>query len=703
MTKIYALDVGTRNVVLLSAEKTEENKIKINHVLSKEHETRAMEDGQIHDISKVAQVVSSLKKEMEEITKETIEEVAVAVAGRNLVTSIGKMSKDFNITYELKEDDIKAVELGAIQKAMENLNADSSEYHCVGYTVSDYILDSISLKNPLYQKGAKLEVEILATFLPKMVIDSMYTMIKKADLKVQSLTLEPIAAINVVIPEDMRKLNIALVDIGAGTSDIAITKNGKIIGYGMVPMAGDEVSEKIEQEYLLEFNVAERLKKDLLNKETSVSYEDILGFQMEVPKSEILEKIDSSLEELSTAIASKIAEVNEAPPQAVILIGGGSLIPNLKEKIAEKISLVAGRVAVRGTEAIKNLIDSTESLKTAEFVTPIGIANMAFDKKGFNVLELTINNESHRIFSFQKELSLMEALLATGIGTKTLYSKPGNPLTYEINNKLFIEKGELGKVSTIKINSHNKSLESIVKNGDIIEIIKNRDGRDAILFGKDLIQKHSKIKLTIDGKEIEFYNKLYKNKILVDDEYKVKDRDSFEVEESKLSEFQELKTFKKLRFTLNGKEHNIEIPIKEIYKDGILVSSKEAIANGSVYTSKIINDTKLKVKDIIDTSIVQEKFQVNVNDFTIEFKDVQTEIYINGQKSNIDEEIKTNDLIEVKIPEEKRPIVSDIFKYYNPQELLEQKHGFLTIELNGEKGEFTSPLNHNDSINFIYK
>lgn len=703
MTKIYALDVGTRNVVLLCAEKTKENKIKINHVLSREHETRAMEDGQIHDISKVSQVVSSLKKDMEDLCKEEIEQVAVAVAGRNLITSTGKNSKEFNITYEIKEDDIRAVELDAIQIAMENLEADSSEYHCVGYTVSEYILDGISLKNPLYQKGANLEVEILATFLPKMVIDSMYTMVKKSGLKVQSLTLEPIAAINVVIPEDMRKLNIALVDIGAGTSDIAITKNGRIIGYGMVPMAGDEISEKIEQEYLLEFNTAERLKKDLLNKESYVSYEDILGMQMDVPKSEVLEKIEPSLDDLSSAIASKISKVNESAPQAIILIGGGSLIPSLKEKIAEKISLVAGRVAVRGTEAIKNLIDSTDSLKTAEFVTPIGIANMAFDKKGFNVLELTINNESHRIFSFQKEISLMDALISTGIGTKLLYSKPGNPITYEINNKLFIEKGELGKASTIKINSQHKSLDSIVSNGDFIEIVKNRDGRDATLFGKDLIEKHCKIKFMLNEKEIEFYNKIYKDEKLVNDEYKVKDRDTFKVEEAKLEDFQDLQSFEKITFTLNGKKHNIDIPIREIYKNGSLASNKEIILNGSTYESKLIRESSLKIKDIIDISNIQEKFQVNVNNSIIEFKDIKEEIYINGQRSHLDHEIKNNDIIEVKIPEDKRPIVSDIFKYYNPQDLLEKQQGFLSIELNGKKGEFTSPLNHNDNINFVYK
>ena len=81
----------------------------------------------------------------------------------------------------------------------------------------------------------------------------------------EALTLEPIAAINVLIPPSMRRLNVALVDIGAGTSDIAITDSGTVIAYGMVPIAGDEVTEAISDQYLLDFPMAEKAKRELIN------------------------------------------------------------------------------------------------------------------------------------------------------------------------------------------------------------------------------------------------------------------------------------------------------------------------------------------------------------------------------------------------------------------------------------------------------
>jgi len=88
--------------------------------------------------------------------------------------------------------------------------------------VVNYFLDQEKIDILADQKGYEIGVEIIATFLPRIVLESMFTVLKKTGLEVSSLTLEPIAAINAIIPPDMRRLNLALVDIGAGTSDIAL-------------------------------------------------------------------------------------------------------------------------------------------------------------------------------------------------------------------------------------------------------------------------------------------------------------------------------------------------------------------------------------------------------------------------------------------------------------------------------------------------
>ena len=113
----------------------------------------------------------------------------------------------------------------------------------MGYSTVKFFLNDevfISLEG---HKANKIGEDIIVTFLPEDVVDGLYAAVGQAGLSVANMTLEPIAAINVAIPENYRMLNIALVDVGAGTSDISITRDGSIIAYGMIPHAGDELTE----------------------------------------------------------------------------------------------------------------------------------------------------------------------------------------------------------------------------------------------------------------------------------------------------------------------------------------------------------------------------------------------------------------------------------------------------------------------------
>lgn len=98
----------------------------------------------------------------------------------------------------------------------------SVNYYCVGYSVLSYQLDGDEIGSLVDQSGLLASVEVIATFLPKVVVESLLAALNRSGLELEALTLEPIAAINVLIPPTMRRLNVALVDIGAGTSDIAI-------------------------------------------------------------------------------------------------------------------------------------------------------------------------------------------------------------------------------------------------------------------------------------------------------------------------------------------------------------------------------------------------------------------------------------------------------------------------------------------------
>lgn len=708
MDTVFALDVGTRNVVGILT-KMNGDKIEISHMEIMEHETRAMEDGQIHDIAKVSNVSEAVKNKLEEKSGEKIDKVAVAVAGRTLVSQRGSAQKELNIKEEVTEEDVLAIELQAIQNSMLQLDDKfHKEFHCVGYTVCGYKLDGVSIKNPLLQKGVSLEVEILATFLPKIVVDSMFTMVKRVGLEIVNLTLEPIAAISVVIPEDMRKLNLALVDIGAGTSDIALTDNGQIIGYEMVPMAGDEVTEKLASEYILEFSEAEKVKRELLKPKESVKFTDILGMEYEVEKSQIVEKLESTIELLAEKIVEKIAELNGKPTQAVMLIGGGSLIPLLKEKIAEKMGIVAARVAVRGTEVIKQMDDKTGLLKTAEFVTVVGIANMAFKGRDFKIVSVTVEGITNRILSFKNKITVMDALLSSGVDMKSLYSKNGNPLTIKINGKLEIIKGEMGKLAVIKVNGEPKGLDDEIADEAEIVIQRQRDGRDAVCKIEDITRRYRYIKVEVDGKIEEIKPRYTVNGKFEKWGYIVKDRDEITITEKFylkdiLKGKSELE--RKLSFKINGTPFDIVVPLADVRRNGEKIGLNDEIFYKDKITFAKSEGSEPKIKDVAELgsySDFAEEIKVIVNNKEVNFGIIKTKILKNGKESIEDEKIQNGDNIEIKSSEEQMPIVSDVFKFYTAEELLEKRGGMLKIEVNGKSAEFTTRLRNRDKVNLYY-
>ncbi|HBT25504.1 MAG TPA: cell division protein FtsA, partial [Pseudothermotoga sp.] len=227
---IFALDVGTRKVAGLIGYFQDDilNVVDFDVV---EHSTRSMLDGQIHDIKNVAKTIEIVRDLLERRNEIELKEVAVAVAGRFLKTVV--VENEIEIPNKtIDEEIIRQLESGAVAKAPVS-DETGTELHCVGYSVMEYRLDDFWIKNPAGHKGRKLYVRAVVALLPVQVVDAMISALHKAGLKPSFLTLEPMAALQISVPEDIRLLSIALIDVGAGTSDIAISKAGTIVGYDM--------------------------------------------------------------------------------------------------------------------------------------------------------------------------------------------------------------------------------------------------------------------------------------------------------------------------------------------------------------------------------------------------------------------------------------------------------------------------------------
>lgn len=555
---LFSMDIGTRTVVGIVGYHDGEKFNIIEHEIQ-EHKERAMYDGQVHDIELVAKAAQKVKEKIEAKINVSLKKVSIAAAGRSLKTCKTFVERDIETTQEIDREIISSVEIEAIQKAQleieKSKNEDEVAYYCVGYAIVNYYLNGNIIANLEGHKGRKVGIEVLSTFLPKIVVDSLYAVMSRVGLEVSSLTLEPIAAMNVSIHSNLRLLNIALVDIGAGTSDIALTKSGTVFAFAMAPVAGDEITEKLAENYLLDFDTAEKVKISLAKK-SKIKFKDVMGLSHEKSRQEIIDIITPSIKALASEIANKIVEFNGKSPSAVFLIGGGSQIPMLVDYIAEYLQIPVERVGVRKANIIRDVQLKTKKMTGPEFITPIGIAVTAHMNRQKDFFHVTVNNKSVKLFN-SKKLNVADALILVGYNPRNLIGRRGDSISFSINGKKQIQKGQPGEAAIISINGEQSGLNKEINNGDRIDIEPAIDGDTPKIYIKDYMEDINEKRIIIDGKTHTLKPHITKNGNSSNQDEQISNEDNIIIKEistlKELVEYFDL-TYSNMKYTINGKE-----------------------------------------------------------------------------------------------------------------------------------------------------
>ena len=705
-SKLFALDIGTRSVVGIILEEQNDH-FHIADILVKEHKERAMVDGQIHNVLYVAELIKIIKDELEH-KHGPLTKVSVAAAGRALKTEKASITVDIKNRPIFTEEDINRLELQAVQQAQAKLlqhgeGNQLNHYYCVGYSVLYYKLDHEEIGSLVDQQGDVATVEVIATFLPRVVVESLIAALKRADLEMEAMTLEPIAAINVLIPSSMRRLNVALVDIGAGTSDIAITDEGTIVAYGMVPVAGDEITEALSDHYLLDFPVAEQTKRQMLTNPTIV-IKDILGFDQEVPREEVIAAIRPSIQHLAQSIGTEILRLNnQRPPKAVMLVGGGSLTPTITNELSKFLQLPENRVAVRGLDAIQNLSKEESISNSPELVTPIGIA-IAAKKAPIQYMTVTVNNQVVRLFEM-KDMTVTDAFLAANIQAKQLYGKPGKGISISVNGQDIFVSGEHGSPATIYVNGEIATTKTTIKHGDQIDLEVGKNGQDATVKVHDIIDSALIKNINIQGKPLTVQPKVLLNGNQTKLDAPIKDRDvviisTIDTIEDLLSLYNkqlinQLKTFvvtvdgKPLylpecsaNLFINGKPGKLHYPIN----DGDEVYVEET----SLPTVQFIAD-KLNIK-------LEDKILVKFQNEDVQLRRINHEVLVNGTLYQPSAVIFNGATIQfVEKEQQQKWIFQDIFRFSNWQ-LPSNFKGQFTILRNGQSATFETEIFGGDQL-----
>ena len=531
MNNVFGLDIGTRNVVGTVGYQTDDREFVVTAQYIREHETRAMLDGQIHDIGRVAKTIKEVKDELEKQTGQPLEEVCIAAAGRVLKTVTTHVEYEYAQESVVTGEDVHTLNLLGIEKAQEALkevNDTSYKFYCVGYSTVKFFLNDdvfISLEG---HKANKIGEDIIVTFLPEDVVDGLYAAVGQAGLSVANMTLEPIAAINVAIPENYRMLNIALVDVGAGTSDISITRDGSIIAYGMIPHAGDELTEVIVQHFLVDFNMAESIKLQSTTSDT-VTYKDIMSIEHTIPAQDVWDVAAPVVDSIAQEVSAKIRELNgDKTVSACFVVGGGGKIHGFTEKLAEDLDLPEERVALRGEEVLGDVTFEQEDIKKDPLlVTPIGICLNYYEQRN-NFIMVRFNGERIKLYD-NNRLTIVDAALQAGFSNDELFPKRGTPINFTVNGVARLVRGEAGEGAVVTMNGKPASINTPLEPNSEIIIEPSTAGEAAEYKISQLDEyNHSVITFVINGRKVSCPRFVQVNGRLEPEDYSIRENDVIE-------------------------------------------------------------------------------------------------------------------------------------------------------------------------------
>ena len=688
MSNVFGLDIGTRNVVGTVGYRTEDDKFIVAAQCVKQHETRAMLDGQIHDIGKVGRIISQVKAELEAQLNEPLSDVCIAAAGRVLKTVTTHVEYEYAEESIVTGEDIHTLDLLGIEKAQDILkeaNDTQYKFYCVGYSVVKYFLNDevfISLED---HKATKIGEDIIVTFLPEDVVDGLYSAVGQAGLTVANMTLEPIAAINVAIPENYRMLNIALVDVGAGTSDISVTKEGSIIAYGMIPYAGDELTELIVQHFLVDFKTAEAMKLASTTEE-EVTYEDIMSISHTIPSKEIWDLVEPTVDKITSEVATKIMELNgDKTVSACFVVGGGGKIHGFTQMLAKKLELPEERVALRGEEVLKEVVFEQEDIhKDPLLVTPIGICLNYYEQRN-NFIMMKFNGERLKLYD-NNRLTIVDAALQAGFPNDELFPKRGMPINFVVNGAARIARGEAGEPAIVTLNGRPANINTPLVPNCEVTIEPSTAGADAVYTVEQLEEYHeSTLTVIINGKTVVCPKFVEVNGQLEPGSYKIKEGDVIETRNyytvRQVAEFMDVEVDTDHEILVNNRLADFDTLVYENFTIDWTVLSFGVAPEPENRYNATISDTSSEVSAEDESQETKEEEAPKETEGSVT-------VMVNGES--------------VTMTGKQNYIFVDVFDWYS-FDLSAGKGRAIATLVNGKEAEFSQPLANGDNIELYWK
>ena len=342
---LVGLDIGTSKVVAIVAELHADGEIEV--IGTGQHESNGLKKGVVVDIEKTVASIQAALEEAEITSGNKIQQVVTGIAGSH-IRSFNSISMVAIKDKEVTEADVARVIETAKAVAIPT---DQQILHVLP---QEFIIDGQEdIREPVGMSGVRLDVKVHVVTGAVSAVQNIIKCVRRCGLAVQDLILQPLASANAVLTHDEKELGVALVDIGGGTTDIAVFVGGSIRHSAVIPVAGDQITNDIAMALRTPTADAEEIKlRHGLAKPTLANP----GEKIEVPgigdrgprslsKQGLASVIEPRVEELFQMVQQTIREsgYEESLSSGIVLTGGSSLLPGMAE-LAEDIFLKPVRV-----------------------------------------------------------------------------------------------------------------------------------------------------------------------------------------------------------------------------------------------------------------------------------------------------------------------------------------------------------------------
>lgn len=370
---IVGLDIGTSKIVAIAAEILPEGTLKVIGV--GQHASRGLKKGVVVNIDSTMQAIQRAIEEVELMADCKINTVYSGIAGSHI------KSLNSHGMVKIKESEVSQMDIDRVVETARAiaLPADQQILHIL---TQEFIIDGQEdVREPLGMSGIRLEVRVHIVTGAIAAAQNIVKCIKRCGLEVSDLILQPLASSESVLTDDEKELGVCLVDIGGGTTDLAVFKNGAIRHTAVIPIAGDQITNDIAVALRTPTQSAEEIKvKHGCALRQLADPREVV----EVPAVDGREPRQLSCQALTEVIEDRVEEIYEFVQQelrrsgmesmiasGIVITGGAAQMRGMVE-LGEEIFHTPVRLGVpRGVEGLSEVVGNPR------YATGIGLLLMA--------------------------------------------------------------------------------------------------------------------------------------------------------------------------------------------------------------------------------------------------------------------------------------------------------------------------------------